>query len=144
MHLEIKLPTLQGRKDILGILLRTMLEDKLLDPEVADAAISQLSLKTEGWSGADLSGLVRSAVAFALDRSVGAAEADVSLEQSSDDDLSDRSKALITTSTIKLSILAKDLENGFLEISRTKNLNFGLFKRIRKTISSKITKILSR
>jgi ATP-dependent 26S proteasome regulatory subunit len=63
-HLEIGLPDAQGREDILKIHTQTMAENGRLDPGVNLRTLADFA---EDFSGADLAGLVRSAVSFALE-----------------------------------------------------------------------------
>jgi len=64
VQLEMKLPDSQGREDILRIHTQKMKEHHRLDPNVDLRVLAEYS---EGFSGADLSGMVRSAVSYALD-----------------------------------------------------------------------------
>ena len=70
VHLKINAPTLRGRREILSIMLRPICQGGLLPVKNAVDIIMEISKRTDGWSGADLSGLVRSAVGFSLERSL--------------------------------------------------------------------------
>jgi SpoVK/Ycf46/Vps4 family AAA+-type ATPase len=78
VHLPVEPPGAAGRLDILRIHLRRLRETARLDPAVWDAlpALSTASGPTEGWTGAELAGLCRSACSFALQRALDLAEAE--------------------------------------------------------------------
>lgn len=61
--MPIPLPDASGREQILAIHLRKARDAGLVSPEVDDASLAK---KTDGFSGADLAGLVRSATSFAI------------------------------------------------------------------------------
>lgn len=67
VHVEISLPDEAGRQQILGIHTKAMREKKYLDPAVSLAA---LAAETKNFSGAELTGLIRSATSYALNRKV--------------------------------------------------------------------------
>ena len=67
VHMEISLPDETGRVQILKIHTASMRKHGNLDPDVDLAEIAQL---TKNFSGAEISGLVRSATSFALNRHV--------------------------------------------------------------------------
>jgi len=71
VHVEISLPTEDGRVEILNIHTRKMREKKYLDESVSVHAVAS---KTKNMSGAELEGLVRSATSFALNRKVNVAD----------------------------------------------------------------------
>jgi SpoVK/Ycf46/Vps4 family AAA+-type ATPase len=74
-HLEIQAPDEAGRHEILGIHLRSLRSSDRLS-SCASAAMAALAQdKTQGWSGAELAGLVRSATSFALQRALDELEA---------------------------------------------------------------------
>jgi len=50
------------------VLLRPLVNSRRLEPAVAMEWIASLADRTDGWTGADLAGLVRSAASFALQR----------------------------------------------------------------------------
>ncbi|ETO26842.1 N-ethylmaleimide sensitive fusion protein [Reticulomyxa filosa] len=64
VQLEIGLPDAQGREDILRIHTQKMRDHNRLDSNVNLRVLAEY---TEGFSGADLAGMVRSAVSYALD-----------------------------------------------------------------------------
>jgi len=78
VHLPVEPPGAAGRLDILRIHLRRLRETARLDPAVWDAlpALSAAGGPTEGWTGAELAGLCRSACSFALQRALDLAEAE--------------------------------------------------------------------
>lgn len=61
--MHVPLPDAHGRRQILGIHLRQARGAGLVSPAVDDAFLSE---ETEGFSGADIAGLVRSAISFAI------------------------------------------------------------------------------
>ena len=67
VHMEISLPDENGRVQILKIHTAKMKASGNLDPDVD---IIELATKTKNFSGAEISGLVRSATSFALNRHV--------------------------------------------------------------------------
>lgn len=67
VHLEIKLPTKEGRVDILNIHTRNMKENNRLDKCVDISLIAEI---TKNFSGADIEGLVRNATGFAISREI--------------------------------------------------------------------------
>jgi len=69
LHVEIGLPDLKGRTQILNIHTKSMKEAKRLDPDVTDK-VGELAEKTKNFSGAELEGLVRAATSYALTRCV--------------------------------------------------------------------------
>ena len=68
--MEISLPDEPGREQILRIHTTDMVKGKLLDPG-AEHRLPELAARTKNFSGAELSGLVRTATASAMDRWVG-------------------------------------------------------------------------
>ena len=68
VHLEIGLPTAEGRTEILDILFLSLVEEGYVTPTDRDLWIAQISKRTDGCSGADLSGVMRNAAAHAIDR----------------------------------------------------------------------------
>ena len=67
VHMEISLPDENGRVQILKIHTAKMKASGNLDPDVD---LIELATKTKNFSGAEISGLVRSATSFALNRHV--------------------------------------------------------------------------
>lgn len=67
VHMEISLPDEHGRVQILKIHTSKMRESGNLDPSVS---LEELAHMTKNFSGAEISGLVRSATSFALNRHV--------------------------------------------------------------------------
>ena len=65
--MEISLPDEAGREQILRIHTTDMVKGKLLDV-VAEHRLPELATLTKNFSGAELSGLVRTATASAMDR----------------------------------------------------------------------------
>jgi len=69
LHVEIGLPDLKGRTQILNIHTKSLRETSRLDLYVVDN-IEDLASKTKNFSGAELEGLVRTATSYALTRCV--------------------------------------------------------------------------
>lgn len=65
LHVEISLPDEAGRVQILNIHTEKMRKNSLMGPDVD---IAQLAALTKNFSGAEISGLVRSATSFAFNR----------------------------------------------------------------------------
>lgn len=65
LHVEISLPDEDGRVQILNIHTEKMRKNELMGPDVD---IAQLASLTKNFSGAEISGLVRSATSFAFNR----------------------------------------------------------------------------
>lgn len=70
VHIEVKPPDAAGRLEILHIHLRRLQSTGRLANDVWEAASDVAGEATEGWTGAELAGVVRSAVSFALERAV--------------------------------------------------------------------------
>ncbi len=69
VHIQIDAPNKQGRKEILYINFKPMVRNGLILPQDAEKFINIVARKTRGYTGAELNGLIRSAMSFALDRS---------------------------------------------------------------------------
>jgi vesicle-fusing ATPase len=67
VHMEIGLPNEEGRIQILRIHTMHLLENNALD---TDVDISYLAKETKNFSGAELEGLVQSALSFSINRSI--------------------------------------------------------------------------
>jgi vesicle-fusing ATPase len=65
IHIEIGLPDKHGREQIFRIHTKTMRENHLL---ASNVCLEDLAAKTPNYSGAEISGIVRSAASFALSR----------------------------------------------------------------------------
>ena len=77
VHIEVLAPDREGRQQILEIHARRLLSLGCLEARAAAAVRSgALARVSEGFSGADLAGLVRSAASFALERYIDKAVAD--------------------------------------------------------------------
>ena len=72
MHVEIKAPDQKGREEILAILMRPFVTAGVVDAIEAQRMIIFFAnpTYTDKWTGADLAGFLRSAVSFALKRSI--------------------------------------------------------------------------
>ena len=69
VHVEIGLPDVKGRLQILGIHTRSMKEAKRIKPEVIER-MQEIAEKTKNYSGAEIEGLVKAASSYALTRCV--------------------------------------------------------------------------
>ena len=75
VHIEIDLPTLEGRKEILAIHTKQLFDNHYID---ADVNIDHLAFLTKNYTGAELSGLVRNASSYAISREVAIKDGKVS------------------------------------------------------------------
>ena len=123
VHLEIEPPDEAGRRDILDIHLRRLRDAGRLAHCAEDALASIASDKTQGWSGADLAGLVRSATSFALQRGLDQVEEDAArLDATALPSASPVAKARASQVAKGLEILvrADDLMRAYLEIEEAR------------------------
>ncbi|CAN6346147.1 unnamed protein product [Urochloa humidicola] len=67
VHIEINLPDENGRLQILQIHTNKMKENSFLSPDIN---LHELAARTKNYSGAELEGVVKSAVSFALNRQI--------------------------------------------------------------------------
>ncbi|KAL7934849.1 P-loop containing nucleoside triphosphate hydrolase protein [Trichoderma chlorosporum] len=67
VHIEISLPNRDGRLEILKIQTAKMSENNMLEPTVD---LEDLASRTNNYSGAELSGVVRAATSFAMSRHI--------------------------------------------------------------------------
>ena len=70
VHIEIKAPDLQGREEILYILFKPMVLGGYVSLQDAKSWIHDLARKTFGYTGADLTGIVRNAASYAIERTL--------------------------------------------------------------------------
>ena len=72
LQLEVGLPNEKGRREILGMKTRGMVEEGVLSEDMVGPGglLDELAEATEGFSGADLMGLVRKASLMAMDRCI--------------------------------------------------------------------------
>ena len=68
VHIEIGLPTQEGRKEILEILFAPLLSGNYVSQSDKDIWIERIARVSKGASGADLSGLMRNAASQAIER----------------------------------------------------------------------------
>ena len=68
VHIEIGLPTQEGRKEILEILFAPLLSGNYVSQSDKDVWIERIARVSQGASGADLSGLMRNAASQAIER----------------------------------------------------------------------------
>lgn len=71
IQLEVSLPTRQGRRDILEIHMRTMTERGHV---ARDVNIDQLAEMAEGFTGAEMEGVVKAGASFALERALSSGD----------------------------------------------------------------------
>ena len=67
VHMEISLPDEKGRLQILNIHTSKMRENRVMD---TDVSLEELAYMTKNFSGAEISGLIKSATSFAFNRHV--------------------------------------------------------------------------
>lgn len=70
VHIEIKAPDLQGREEILYILFKPMVLGGYVSLHDAKSWIHDLARKSFGYTGADLTGIVRNAASYAIERTL--------------------------------------------------------------------------
>ncbi|KAI8870119.1 AAA-domain-containing protein [Ramicandelaber brevisporus] len=116
VHVEIGLPNEQGRADILNIHTSAMSKSGHLAPDVD---INELAATTKNYTGADITGLVRSAVSYAMNRHVvGGTMAGLKDIESIQVTMSDFSKALTEINPafgVSEAELIHHIPNGIIE-----------------------------
>lgn len=70
VHVEVKAPDGEGRQEILYILFKPLVLGGFVRLDDARVWCGRLAERTVGWTGADLSGMMRNAASFAIDRSL--------------------------------------------------------------------------
>lgn len=121
VHIEIKAPTLEGREEILYILFKPMVLGGYVSFDDAKKWSRTLAERTFGYTGADLTGLLRNAASFAIERSLSRIQNDNRYEQSSDLTPEQRNleKSKVKNSLEKsIFILWEDIETAFVESSK--------------------------
>lgn len=68
VHIEIGLPTEEGRKEILKILFAPLLSGKYVSESDGSVWTGKIARLSQGASGADLSGIMRNAASHAIER----------------------------------------------------------------------------
>ena len=68
VHIEIGLPTEEGRKEILNILFAPLLSGKYVSESDGSVWTDKIARLSQGASGADLSGIMRNAASHAIER----------------------------------------------------------------------------
>jgi vesicle-fusing ATPase len=70
VHIKVTAPDFDGRKDVLRLLLAPLFEAGYIQTDATglQTMIDDISFNTEGFSGAELTGLTRNAASFALER----------------------------------------------------------------------------
>eukprot|EP01036_Dinobryon_divergens_P044190 gene44190-58942_t len=115
VHLEIRPPDRRGREEVLEILLRPMAAAGHLCPaDALDDWVSTIARRTSGWTGADLTGLVRSAASFAILRQQAYRDA-----ARARGGVSDLGEGSLSGSSVVL--LWKDFEKAFKEVNKPRN-----------------------
>ena len=131
VHLEIQAPDEKGRSEILSIHLRKLLSTGRLEQSAWDAVEQLAKEKTEGWSGAELAGLVRSATSFALQRAIDSVEkasitptstsaATTPSSPSAPPSSLSSSAASSRAAGLNVRVSADDLQNAYLEIEEAR------------------------
>jgi len=128
VHVEIKAPDQTGREEILAILMRPFVTAGAVDAIEAQRMIMFFASPTytDSWTGADLAGFLRSAVSFALKRSIAVS-----------------GYALSGDGVYRL--VKEDLFHAYLELSATinKRPSSGLVQNMR-SISSVLSRLKAR
>jgi SpoVK/Ycf46/Vps4 family AAA+-type ATPase len=121
VHIEIKAPTLEGREEILYILFKPMVLGGYVSFEDAKKWSRTLAERTFGYTGADLTGLLRNAASFAIERSLSQIQSDNRYQQRRDlspEQLKvERAKNKLSLEK-SIFILWEDLETAYLESSK--------------------------
>ncbi|KAG5179622.1 vesicle-fusing ATPase [Tribonema minus] len=111
----VPLPDEQGRRQILAIHLRQARSSGLVDDDVSDALLAS---RTAGFSGADLAGLVRSAISFAVarwqDLHFTRAAGGVAIATSTSDSTANESADSAATAGVRVTVA--DFERALLEV----------------------------
>lgn len=121
VHIEIKAPTLEGREEILYILFKPMVLGGYVSFENAKRWSRTLAERTFGYTGADLTGLLRNAASFAIERSLSKIQSDYRSQTRSDLNPSEQKleKAKNKVALEKsIFILWDDIETAYLESSK--------------------------
>ena len=119
VKIEIKLPTLEGRVEILKIHTKDMRESKRLDDGVD---LEKIAFQNKNYSGAELAGLVRCATSYAISR-------EISIEATSE-------KAKDTNPVVTMI----DMERAIFETIPTLGKSNDTYSRIIKKIDESIFK----
>ena len=123
VHIEIKPPGLEGREEILYILFKPMVLGGYVSFDDAEKWSRIISKKTFGYTGADLTGLIRNAASFAIERSLSQLQ-DISDKEYNDkmilsvyDEQKEktRNKVLLEKS---ISLTYSDIERACIESAR--------------------------
>jgi SpoVK/Ycf46/Vps4 family AAA+-type ATPase len=121
VHIEIKPPTIEGREEILYILFKPMVLGGYVSFEDAKKWSRTLAERTFGYTGADLTGLLRNAASFAIERSLSRIQSDNRYQQRSDLNPEEQ-KIEKTKNKISLEksifLLWNDVETAYLESSK--------------------------
>ena len=124
VHVEIKAPDQTGREEILAILMRPFVTAGAVEAIEAHRMIMFFASPTytDSWTGADLAGFLRSAVSFALKRSIAVMSGDGVYR-----------------------LVKEDLFHAYLELSATinKRPSSGLVQNMR-SISSVLSRLKAR
>jgi SpoVK/Ycf46/Vps4 family AAA+-type ATPase len=121
VHIEIKAPTLEGREEILYILFKPMVLGGYVSFENAKKWSRTLAERTFGYTGADLTGLLRNAASFAIERSLSQIQSDNRYQQrsnlSSEQQQEEKTKNKLSLEK-SIFILWEDLQIAYLESSK--------------------------
>lgn len=122
VHIEIKAPTLEGREEILYILFKPMVLGGYVTFEDAKRWSRTLAERTFGYTGADLTGLLRNAASFAIERSLSKIQSDNRSQTGRSDLNSEEQKLEKAKNKLSLEksifILWDDIETAYLESSK--------------------------
>lgn len=129
VHVEIKAPDQTGREEILAILMRPFVIAGAVEAIEAQRMIMFFASPayTDSWTGADLAGFLRSAVSFALKRSIADGYA-------------------LSRDGGVYRLLKEDLFYAYLELSATinKRPSAGLVQNMMRPISSVLSRLKAR
>ena len=110
VHIEIGLPDEAGRAQILKIHSNKMNENEFMSKDVD---IASLAKKTQNFSGAEIEGLVKSAVSFALTRHVNVADLSAEIDEDN------------------IKVMKEDFDRAFAEVIPAFGANAESFERCR-------------
>ena len=144
VHIEIKPPDLEGREEILYILFKPMVLGGYVSFDDAKKWSQIIAKKTYGYTGADLTGLIRNAASFAIERSLN------QLQDVSDKEYNERTMLSINEKqaekTKKKVLLEKSIFLTYDDIERAssesaKDLRISKRARIGDFVSRNLSKV---
>ena len=138
VHIEIKKPNREGREEILYILLKPIVLGGYVSFDDAKKWCNVLADRTYGYTGADLTGLVRNAASFAIERSLSqlqeANDMEYKTKLSSIDIEEEKKKKFSIEQSIN--IQWDDIERAYTESS--KDLKISKRARIKEYLTAKL------